>query len=283
MRRSRGPQAVLALALLVGSVGCQTESPGFPLTATLRLQLVDNGLTFQQADPKGFQAATWVLDAATIHIDGFGDFDFLGSVPCVYTDNVLLADSLARSCSGTGLVLAANEPVVGQVRIVIRTMLLRTAIQPVLDPEVDLDGDRLANRTDNCPLIANPDQADVNADGDGDACSIVDPRTGALTLLDSDRDGFPDGIDNCNLVPNVDQADAIRGADLIGDACEEFSDVNLPGGPLTLTLPVNLRPAGPSFELLVVDINSRNAVRCDGARNGCKLLPDAIVLSNVGG
>ena len=37
----------------------------------------------------------------------------------------------------------------------------------------DLDGDGLADRSDNCPSLANPDQTDANADGFGDACVPV--------------------------------------------------------------------------------------------------------------
>ncbi len=39
---------------------------------------------------------------------------------------------------------------------------------------------------DNCPLAANPDQADWDGDGDGDACDA-----------DDDNDGYPDGVDPC--------------------------------------------------------------------------------------
>ncbi|MGZ3429729.1 MAG: thrombospondin type 3 repeat-containing protein, partial [Polyangia bacterium] len=39
----------------------------------------------------------------------------------------------------------------------------------VVDPE-DIDGDGVANRADNCPTVANPDQADGDLDQKGDAC-----------------------------------------------------------------------------------------------------------------
>lgn len=39
--------------------------------------------------------------------------------------------------------------------------------------ETDEDGDGIPDVSDNCPTVSNPDQADVNGDGFGDAC--VDP------------------------------------------------------------------------------------------------------------
>ena len=36
------------------------------------------------------------------------------------------------------------------------------------DPDIDNDG--LPNENDNCPLIFNPDQNDIDRDGRGDIC-----------------------------------------------------------------------------------------------------------------
>jgi hypothetical protein len=71
----------------------------------------------------------------------------------------------------------------------------------------DSDGDRIGDDVDNCPLNRNPDQADTDSDGTGDACDDDD----------SDGDGFPDSIDNCLSIPN-DQTD-IDG-DGFGDVCD---------------------------------------------------------------
>ena len=49
---------------------------------------------------------------------------------------------------------------------------------------VDSDGDGIQDDTDNCPNTANSDQADVDSDGEGDACD-----------LDSDNDGLPDSFE----------------------------------------------------------------------------------------
>jgi hypothetical protein len=59
---------------------------------------------------------------------------------------------------------------------------------------------------DNCALVPNPGQQDVNNNGVGDACE------------DSDGDGVLDGVDNCPVVANANQADV--DADGVGDACD---------------------------------------------------------------
>jgi len=78
----------------------------------------------------------------------------------------------------------------------------------------DVDGDEVLNEADNCPEVANADQADADADGVGDAC---DPD-----LIDTDEDSVVDSADNCPEVANPDQADA--DADGVGDACDDDSE-----------------------------------------------------------
>ena len=50
---------------------------------------------------------------------------------------------------------------------------------------IDTDGDGLVNRIDNCPAITNPQQQDLNGDGQGDFCDTDD---GVILILAPSRD-----------------------------------------------------------------------------------------------
>lgn len=71
----------------------------------------------------------------------------------------------------------------------------------------DLDGDSIDNDLDNCPAAVNPDQNDLDSDGVGDVCD------------DSDTDGLFDNLDNCPFTANTNQADMDE--DGIGDVCDD--------------------------------------------------------------
>jgi hypothetical protein len=77
----------------------------------------------------------------------------------------------------------------------------------------DIDGDGIVNGSDNCPAVVNADQADVDVDGTGDLCD--DDIDGDVVLNDSD---------NCPFVSNADQADI--DSDNIGDLCDDDIDAD---------------------------------------------------------
>ena len=72
--------------------------------------------------------------------------------------------------------------------------------------EPDGDGDGTPDAKDNCPAIANPDQANHDGDTQGDACdadadndglsNVEEAKLGSNPLdADSDDDGLPDGLE----------------------------------------------------------------------------------------
>jgi len=73
----------------------------------------------------------------------------------------------------------------------------------------DVDGDGVPNVSDDCPTVANPDQADLDRDGVGNACDA-----------DVDGDGVDNEADNCPFTYNRDQLDSDQNG--IGDACQGF-------------------------------------------------------------
>jgi hypothetical protein len=60
----------------------------------------------------------------------------------------------------------------------------------------DTDGDGLIDSLDNCPTVANADQADGDGDGVGDVCDNC-PVTANRDQFDTDMDGVGNACDNC--------------------------------------------------------------------------------------
>lgn len=99
----------------------------------------------------------------------------------------------------------------------------------------DDDQDGVANASDNCPLLANPDQKNGDGDGAGDACDAcpLDAEN------DRDNDGKCAEVDECPNDPRNDQ-DANGVCDTM--QCAPYQNVVLPPGSCP---PVcNCRPIG---------------------------------------
>ncbi|MBM3881420.1 MAG: hypothetical protein FJ387_17125 [Verrucomicrobia bacterium] len=71
----------------------------------------------------------------------------------------------------------------------------------------DSDSDGVPDEADNCPTVFNPDQADIDGEGIGDACDdFVDPAGGTAVLVAALEDfGLEAGLAN-SLLSTLDGA-----------------------------------------------------------------------------
>lgn len=88
----------------------------------------------------------------------------------------------------------------------VRAIASSALIQNPLFARVDADSDGIDDIFDNCDKVPNPDQSDIDGNGEGDLCD------------DFDRDGVLNVKDNCPADPNAWQEDV--DADGIGNACD---------------------------------------------------------------
>jgi hypothetical protein len=94
------------------------------------------------------------------------------------------------------------------------------------EDQADVDGDGRGNLCDNCVATANSNQADADGDGRGDLCDNC-VATANPNQADGDGDGRGDLCDNCASTPNASQVDA--DGDGRGDACDNCPEQANPG------------------------------------------------------
>lgn len=101
------------------------------------------------------------------------------------------------------------------------------------DPADDTDGDGVPDCADNCIDIPNPDQADCDGDGEGDACDIVN---------DCNSNNIPDVCeDDCNLNGVPDDCDVNNGTslDCDGNGTPDECDPDCNGNGIPDTCDIN--------------------------------------------
>ena len=189
---------------------------------------------------------------------------------------------LDAQCGIRGYVLEEGT-YTSTMRVTVSEMRVYRASRPPLPDGGDLDMDMVVNEMDNCQLIANPMQEDINMDGFGDACSLNDPTTVEPTIPDRDGDSIADFADNCVWVANTMQEDVDAGTLLtgIGDACQEEADVMLPMVPWTKDFDVDIVIANGNVTFVIVDFSSDPSdpdapVTCDPALTMCMLDEDLV-------
>ena len=110
--------------------------------------------------------------------------------------------------------------------------------EPDGSPIADMDNDTVVDATDNCPTIANPDQADTDTDKIGNVCdncpADANPRLATLTATgmvnvqrDHDGDGRGDVCDFCPHLASAAQDSDVDG-DKIGTPCDPNDAVKNP-------------------------------------------------------
>lgn len=122
-------------------------------------------------------------------------------------------------------------------------LLMVALIGTVMPPAfADHDGDTIDDAIDNCPDVANEDQADTDGDGIGDACNDAD---------DTDGDEYANLLDNCPDDANPGQEDT--DGDGIGDACDLINNVSIDVKPGSDTNPVNCKSKGVTPIAILMD------------------------------
>ena len=150
----------------------------------------------------------------------------------------------------------------------------------------DTDGDGILDINDNCPTVANVDQADLDADGLGDVCDAdidgdgftntvevscgTDPSDATSKPEDTDGDGIADCVDpdidndtilnvndNCVYTPNTDQADL--DGDRVGDAC----DADMDGDGFTNTIEEDCGTDPRDFFDTPIDTDGDGLANCE--------------------
>jgi len=289
----RAARTLAVLATLVPLVACQTVADPFPAQATLNFDVTDSAVAPQRAPLPAPQIVSWRVEELSVSNvpPTVGSYAFLPKGACDYHLNAAAPATFSNACHTSGLTLSPGTGIPSaSFRITLSRLDVRGAARPDLSASADPDGDGIPNSSDNCPIVYNPDQANVNpteeAIASGDACSIAD-NAGSPTIADQDQDGVPDALDNCLWYPSPPPPGQVvpqdSNGDGIGDACERIAPVVLPGGRLTVQCDgVAFTTQGSKISFFRLDFGRPGVLTCDAGFTGCTIDPSALKLSLAG-
>jgi hypothetical protein len=158
-------------------------------------------------------------------------------------------------------------------------------------PPPDTDADGVADDQDNCPTVANADQADADDDQVGDAC---DPDFAKLSIADASTDEGNVGVGNLSFAVTMTSARAVDvtvqyqtvsgsatdGSDYTG----ESSTLTIPAGETSATIDIAITRdvAFESDETFTVELfNSTNATIDDDVATGTLVNDDTAGVCTV--
>ncbi len=289
----RAARTIAVLAPFFVLAACQTVADPFPAQASLNFDVTDSAVASQRAPLPAPQVVTWRVEELSVSNVAAvnGTYSFLNKGACDYQLNASAAVTFGTACHTSGLTLPPATGIPSaSFRIALSRLEVRGAARPDLSAAADPDGDGIPNGTDNCPIVSNPDQADVNptlnAIASGDACSDHD-TSGSPTIPDQDQDGVPDTLDNCLWYPSPPPPGQVVPADSdgdgIGDVCERIAPVVLPGGRLTVECDgVSFTTQASLLSFFRLDFGRTGVLTCDAGFTGCTIDPSALKLSLAG-
>ncbi|MBL9024382.1 MAG: hypothetical protein JNL21_19460 [Myxococcales bacterium] len=127
-----------------------------------------------------------------------------------------LLNQIAQDLEDDGAVNAALVPPLLGAQLALDTTIVKENLAdriaqigsassvPDIDRVLDQDHDGLVNNDDNCPRVPNPDQADADADGLGDACAPPSVcGNGVVEAGEDCDDGNLDELDACTTTCKV--------------------------------------------------------------------------------
>lgn len=244
-------------ALTGDADGNDVVSPGDVVTYTIRLENTGKApATVAISDPIPAQAASWTpgsLCGGTL-VDDPQSFVVTGitvapQAACELSFTVTIADVPDGTAMDNTADYDAGEGGAGEL------------VAPTATIRRDGDGDAIFDADDNCPDAPNPDQADGDDDGIGDACapassSSGEPGTSGDPTTDAPTTGVPDtgtggdsgpapattgGADPTTAggdgtTGSIDSAGGTGGDGVVEDGCSCRDDAGRSGAPTWLAL-----------------------------------------------